>query len=472
LFLKILSVKDDKVNMPALDNTRGLTATLATYVDATAFSDLPESAKHASCRALVNIIGCCLGGSQHEIVNASARALMPMSGAPIATVIGRAERTDVLTAALLNGLSSAANSFDDTHSQALVHPSGAIASSLLALAEQQPMTGEEFLLAFALGVEIACRISKTVSVSPAKSDIGWSQTGIAAGVGAAVAASKALKLDPRRTSWAIGIAATQASGFRAAHGSMTATLIFGHAARTGLQAAILAANGFDGPLAPLEDRYGYFQLFSATPHTDYLTNGLGDSFEVEALTFKPYPCGAVIHPAVDAAIEWHRSQSHEPAALIEKVVLCMNPSAMALGFRRHPTSVLEAKVSLFHWVAVALMYGQASLSEGQIQVVNDVRIADLREIIQVESDEGIAADSAILRISTKSGEQDSVDINHCKGSIINAMSDEDITEKFYGQALLSLPRDAAQKVCERCWNMEHLEDVAEVVRSTQTSKTA
>jgi 2-methylcitrate dehydratase PrpD len=444
--------------------TEGVTVALTSFAHTLTLSDVSPSARESAKRALVNILGCCIGGSHHEIVEKAARALIPLAGGETCTLLGRPERVDVLTAALINALSSAAYSFDDTHSEALLHPSGAVATTLLALAERQRLTGSDFLLSMVLGIEIAGRLSKAVSVPPAQGDIGWSQTGIAAGVGAAAAAAKALRLTSEQISWAIGIAATQSSGFRAAHGSMSATLIFGHAAQTGLRAAILAQHGFDGPRAPLEGKYGYLSLFSSKPHFEYLLPPLGSPFEVEALAFKPYPCGAVIHPVVDAALQWNHSNGADRSRQIREVRLRTHPSAMALGFRRHPENVLEAKVSLFHWVATALRYGRASIAEGQSQVVQDVGIAQLRDRINVLTDDAIAPESAVLRVLLESGEEQTVSIEHCKGSVMNPMSDDDINEKFYQQALLHLSRFEATTMCQRSWRIEELEDAANIMR--------
>jgi 2-methylcitrate dehydratase PrpD len=452
----------------AEDSTgEGTTSALARFVEATRFADLPPSARHAARRAVVNIIGCCLGGAGHEIVETTALALLPHAGPAKARLLGRRERTDILTATLLNGLSSAAYSFDDTHAQTILHPSGAAAAALLALADAQHMSGEDFLLAFVLGVDVASRVSMAVSVPPARSEIGWSQTGIAAGIGAAAAAAKLLRLDAQRIGWAIGIAALQASGFRAAHGTMSGTLIFGHAAQSGLRAALLAQQGLGAPVAPLEGQYGFAALFASHPHLPYLTESLGRRFHVEALGYKPYPCGVVISPAVDAAMQWRRTEATDPEG-IAQVTVRAHPSAMAFGFRRHPASVLEAKVSLFHWVAVALAHGRAGLAQGQQAAIDDALVVRLRDLIHVDSDPAITSEAASLTVVLRSGTRQTVELAHCKGSVANPMSDDDITDKFRGQAELRLPRDAASRALERCWHVDVLEDVSEISRLCAT----
>jgi 2-methylcitrate dehydratase PrpD len=455
--------------LTAVSASDSATAKLSQFIHGVCAADLPTSTRIAARRALVNIIGCCLSGARHEIVDICASALLPMAGAPTASLLGRTERTDALTATMLNCLASAAYSFDDTHAQTILHPSGATAAALLALAEQRHVTGEAFLLAFVLGIDVASRVSKSVSVAPASGDIGWSQTGIAAGIGAAAAAASVLELDPQRIAWAIGMASLQASGFRASHGTMASTLIFGHAAHTGLRAAFLAQAGLGAPSEPLQAKYGYASLFASVPHIPYLTDSLGTQFEVEALGYKPYPCGIVIHPSLDAALGWSRvHRTHLDS--ITGVRLRTHPSALALGFRRHPNSELEAKVSLYHWVAAALRYGRAGIAEGEQAIIDDPQIVRLRNIIEVDTDAALAPDAAMLTVVLQDGEQQTISTAHCKGSMANPMSDDDLTEKFRGQAELVLAPSRSAELLERCWNVDQLTDAAEIARGARATQ--
>jgi 2-methylcitrate dehydratase PrpD len=440
----------------------GATFNLARFVHGADFGDLPESARHASRRAFVNIVGCCLGGARHEIVEVAAKTLLPFAGEASASLLGRPERTDMLTATLLNALSSAAYSFDDTHADTILHPSGTVAATLLAIAERQPMRGQDFLLAFTLGVEVAARVSKAVSVKPAAGNIGWSQSGIAAGIGAAAAAAKALRLEPRGIAEAIAIAASEASGLRVTHGTMAATMIFGNAAHSGLRSALLARQGLSAPTSALEGQHGFAMLFASHPHLPYLDHALGDRFEVELLGYKPYPCGVVAHPSVDAALEFHRTAKSEDGELIG-ARLQVHPSALALGDRRHPTNVLEAKVSLYHWAAVALERGQAGIREGQQDAIDAPAIRHLRDLIVAESDPSLAPEAAILTVRFAGGRQVQRSVNHCRGSLANPMSDADLAEKFLGQAGLHLAPAQAAEALAACWRIDALPNAAHVV---------
>jgi 2-methylcitrate dehydratase PrpD len=441
----------------------GVTAQLARFVCETSYEDLPQTTRHAARRALVNIVGCCLSGAQHPIVEAAMRALLPLGGKEEASLIGRSERTDILTATLLNCLSSAAYSFDDTHAETMLHPSGVVAATLLAIGEHRPLSGKEFVLAFALGIDVASRISKATSVTPASAEMGWSQTGIAAGIGAAAAASKAFNLDPNATLAAIGLASLQASGFRVSHGTMSATLIFGHAAQSALRSVLLAREGLSAPIEPISGKYGYASLFARPAHLPYLTDLLGRRYEIEALTFKPYPCGVVIHPSIDAALQWRRARDRGSES-IETVQLRVHPDALKLGYRRHPANALEAKVSLCHWTAAALALGRATLAEVETGAIEDAEITRLRGIIELQSDEALAQEACILNVTSKSGEQETITIERCKGSISNPMSDDDLIEKFLGQAHLTLSPMKASRVMRACWDIDKLADAGQIVQ--------
>jgi 2-methylcitrate dehydratase PrpD len=193
-------------------------------------------------RSLLNWAGCAIGGSGHETVDRAYAAVKPFSGKEEARLFGRPEKIDPLNAALLNGISSHVFDFDDTHLKTIIHPAGPVASALMALAEVRPMTGEELLHAFILGVEVECRIGN--AVYPEHYDIGWHITGTAGVFGAAAAAGKILGLNEQQMVWALGIAGTQSSGFREMFGTMCKSFHPGRAAQNGLMSALLAQQNF------------------------------------------------------------------------------------------------------------------------------------------------------------------------------------------------------------------------------------
>ena len=165
--------------------TPDVTRQLAEWVVGLNGRDIPQDVRREGLRTFVNWLGCAVGGARHETVDAALRAVTPFSGEAKATVLGRPERLDALHAALLNGITSHVLDYDDTHLKTIIHPAGPVASALLALSEIRPMSGEDFLTALIVGVEVECRIGN--SVYPHHYDRGWHITGTAGVFGAAAA---------------------------------------------------------------------------------------------------------------------------------------------------------------------------------------------------------------------------------------------------------------------------------------------
>jgi 2-methylcitrate dehydratase PrpD len=441
-----------------------VTARLTDYIVSARWTDLPDAVRHETLRSFVNIMGCTIGGARHDVVDLADTTLGEYAGAPHATVIGRSHKADALHACLINCLASSIYSFDDTHAQAVVHPAGPVATAALALAERRSTNGADFLLACALGIEMTCRLSKAISVPPAKGTVAWSQTGIAAGIGAAVAAAKLLRLDATRLQYAIGIALSQASGFRVMHATMVSSLMPAHAAQTGLRAALLAERGFTASPAALEGRYGFLEVFAETPHLPTLADGLGERFEILRNTYKPYPCGIVIHPIIDACLQLRREHTIDPAT-VDTVHIRASPGAMALCDRRNPQNELQAHVSLYHWTAATLIRGVARIEELQDPTVRDPAIAAFQDKVQAEGNAGFAADAAEVTIALKDGSSHTCRIDHCIGSASNPMTDVQLTSKFIGLAEPVVGAARSKGLVDRSWSIESTADVGDLARS-------
>lgn len=440
-----------------------VTARIAEYVLDT--RTLPDPVRHEAVRSLFNIIGCTFGGARHEIVDLTDRTLSPFAGPPHATLFGRGRKTDALHAALINCLASSIYSFDDTHEQAVVHPSGPVAAPILALAERRPVGGADFLTAFALGVEMECRLCKAVTIPPAKGSIAWSGTGIAGGIGAAVAAGKLLNLDATHMRYAIGIALSQAAGFRAMHGTMCSSLMPAQAGQNGLRAAILASNGFTSSLVPLEGRYGFLSVFCEQPDLDALTGGLGERFELLRNTYKPYPCGIVIHPIIDACLELRRSNGLD-ATRIAHVAIQASPGAMALCNRRHPKDELQAHVSLHHWTAVAFIRGTARIQDMDTETaVKDPALQAFQDKVEATLDPSTAADAAVVTVTLTDGSQLVGRVEHGIGSAAQPMSNAELEQKFIGQAEPVIGAARTSDLVAKSWDVEDLADVGDLSRA-------
>jgi 2-methylcitrate dehydratase PrpD len=211
-----------------------------------------------------------------------------------------------------------------------------------------------------------------------------------------------LRLDATGLQYAIGIALSQAAGFRVMHATMVSSLMPAQGAQTGLRAALLAERGFTASPAALEGRYGFLEVFAEQAHRPALADGLGERFEILRNTYKPYPCGIVIHPIIDAVLQLRREHGIDADA-VDHVRIKASPGAMALCDRRNPQNELQAHVSLYHWTAATLIRGTARIQELQDPTVQDPDVMAFQEKVEAIGDPSVSADAAEVTITLKDG---------------------------------------------------------------------
>lgn len=443
------------------DTARGTTARLAAWVHAARVGELPAPVRAHALRSFVNIVGCMIAGSRHPVIGLLEQTYAPYAGPATATLAGLGRQADVLQATLINGVSSGVDTFDDTHADAVVHPSGPVASAVLALAQTRHRSGADVLLAFTLGVEVLCRLGKALAAPPARGNMSWLQSCICAPPAVALAAGKLLDLDPERLCWAVGIAAAQASGLRGASGTLWSRVAPGEAAQLGVKAALLAARGVTGGTAGIEGAHGFASMFAHAAHLPALDGALGERHEILGNTFKPYPCGIVIHPAIDACRVLARDHGLSGAACagIARIEVSVNPVALTLTDRPAPRDALQAQVSLQHWIAAVLVEGAAGLAQLEPRCLADPTVVALRARIVALSDPGLATDCARLRVTLHAGAVLEVALDHCIGSAARPMSDADLGAKFLDLTSDRLGAPAARALLAMCRELDRLPDV-------------
>ena len=439
-----------------------VTRRLAEWVCEADFQTVPGPVRDEAARTLLNWMGCAVGGSRHESVDITLRALGPFMGQPQASVLGRAERVDVLHAALLNGVSSHVFDFDDTHLRTIIHPAGPVASALMPLAEHRPVTGRDFLHALILGVEVECRIGN--AVYPDHYDVGWHITGTAGVFGAAAAAGRLLGLDVQGMCWALAGAATQAAGLREMFGTMLKPFLIGRAAQNGLAAALLAAEGLTGSERAIEAPRGFARVLSTRQDYSAICDGLGDSYEILLNTYKPYPCGVVIHPSLDACISLKR-QHRLTGDDIESVELRVHPLVLELTGNKTPRTGLQGKFSVYHAVGAALVLGRAGVAEFTDDVVRDPRITAVRDRVSAVADDRIREAGAVVTIRLKDGRTVDEIVEQASGSLECPLSDEDMDAKVHALADPLLGEASTQAMIRACREVAALEDAGALARA-------
>jgi len=439
-----------------------VTHALARWAVAARPEDVPANVRREATRTLLNYVGVAVGGSRHETVDVAVAALAPFSGPPQATLLGRSERLDVMNGAFVNGVSSHVFDYDDTHLKTIIHPGGPIVSALLAMAELRPVDGRAFLNALVLGVEAALRIGN--AVFPDHYDRGWHITGTAGPFGAAVAAGKVLGLDEQHMVWALGLAASQPVGLRESFGSMNKSFNPGRAAANGLFAAILASKGFTSSEGMIEAKRGWAHTISTKQDWREITGELGQRWETALNTYKPFACGIVLHPAIDAAIQLRNEHRLDPAR-IERVELRVNPLVLELTGKKTPQTGLEGKFSVYHAVAVALVEGAAGERQFSDRAVRDPGVVALRGKVVPAIDPAVKPEQVDLTVVLADGKTLSRHVEKAIGSVEVPMSDQALEAKLSDLAEGILAPGQARRLMDLCWNVEKLPAAAEIARA-------
>lgn len=447
--------------------TPEVTRKLAEWVVSLKGAQIPAEVRREGLRTFVNWVGCAVGGARHETVDTALRAVTPFSGERIASVLGRPERLDPLKAALLNGITSHVLDYDDTHLKTIIHPAGPVASALLALAESRPMSGEDFLTALIIGVEVECRIGN--AVYPHHYDRGWHITGTTGVFGAAAAAGHAIGLSVQQVQWAFGLAASQSSGLREMFGTMTKSFHPGRAAESGLLAALLAEAGFDSSERALEAPRGFACVMSDKQDWVEILGGLGSRWEAGLNSYKPFACGIVIHPAIDGCKQIRR-EIGEKVNTIASVHLTTHPLVLELTGKRTPRTGLEGKFSVFHSAACALLRGDGAPTAFTDEVVNLPEIVALRDRIDATPDPGCHEASVTIDITFQDGTTLRKFVERAVGSREMPLTDAQLDAKFIDQSALVIGAEAARTLLDLAWRSPDLPDIGAVARQSRTGQ--
>ena len=446
---------------PAPAKPPEVTKLLAHYLVNAKYEELPANVRKQGARTLLNWVGVAVGGSRHETVEVAVAALAPFSGPPQAGLLARHERFDIMNAAFLNGVSSHIFDYDDTHLKTIIHPAGPVASAILALAEMHPVSGKDFLNALVLGVETECRIGN--SVYPNHYDVGWHITGTAGVFGAAAATGKLLGLNEQQMIWALGLAASQPVGLRESFGSMNKSFNPGRAASDGIFAAVLASKNFTSSDGMIEAKRGWANAISTKQDYTEITEGLGQRYESALNTYKPFACGIVLHPAIDAAIQL-RNENKLSADQIERVELKVHPLVIELTGKKTPREGLEGKFSIYHAVAIALIEGAGGERQFSDRAVTDPTVVALRSKVIPVITPGIDTAQVDMTVVLKDGRTLHRHIEHAIGSLEMPMSDKALEVKFADLAEGILPAATIRQAMDLCWKVESLANAADIAR--------
>ncbi len=449
-----------------------VTEKLATFITETKLEDMPPEVVRLTKRAMLDTIGVATAASVEPPAKIITALVNKYACQPVAGVIASKTRTSTPLAALANGTLSHALDYDDCKAGCQGHPSTVLIPVVLALGEELNCPGKEIIAAYVIGLESWARIS---GIMPDLHLHGWHPTATLGTIGAAVTASKLLKLNTLQTAMAIGIAASEAAGLHRNFGTMTKPLHAGNAARNGIMAAFLAKEGFTASPNILEGDMNF-------PLTHY-GKGVGEASKIVAnlgaswaiispgLHVKQYPSCASTHRALDAILYLAESHDMKPED-IESVTCYSNPIVLKNLRYPKPTTALEGKFSLPFTVAAAICDRRMGMTQVTDKKVNDPLIKSVRDrvTLTVHPDWVEGKDSAdtrpdVIIVKLKSGKKYTHEVIMPKGTGGNPMSDEELLAKYRDCARLVLTEKATERCIDLVWKLDKLDNVKGIMQT-------
>jgi 2-methylcitrate dehydratase PrpD len=456
-----------------------LSAYVADFVVATTARDIPADVAHLGKRSVLDGLGLALAGAASEAAHITRRYLasLGISADRGSTVIGSPLRLPARFAAFANGLSIHADDYDDTQLAVakdrvyglLTHPTAPALPPVLALAERAGLGGEALMVAYQIAVEVECKIAE--AILPRHYQQGFHSTATCGAIGAAAGAAHLLGLDRETTRYALSLAASQAGGLRENFGTMTKPFHAGRAAESGVVAAELAALGFTASPIALEADRGFFRAAGGGYSADAIDGKLGRpwTFAFPGVSIKPHPSGSLTHPGMSVMLDLIRRHDLSPDR-VKRVAVGTNHNMPNALIHHRPRNELQAKFSMEFCMAILLLERKAGLEQFTDEVVNrpDVQALIARVDFGVHPEAeaaGFDKMTTIVEVELDDGTIVKGSADFGKGSPVNPMSDAELEQKFRECAAWGgLERTQAQRVIERVWQIERLENVGDLAR--------
>ncbi|WP_321828529.1 MmgE/PrpD family protein [Thalassovita sp.] len=417
----------------AFETTAPITAALARFAAETAENQIPEAPMAVMQLSLLDWVACAVAGADEPVSNILRDMVMAEGGAPQATVVGGGQ-VPARAAALANGAISHALDYDDTHFAHIGHPSVAVVSAALAVAEKQGASGRALQQACLIGVETATRVGVWLGRDHYQG--GFHQTGTAGAFGAALAAARLMGFSAAQCEMTLGLVATRASGLKSQFGTMGKPYNAGIAASNGVEAAELVARGFVANPGALELAQGFGPTHMGQGDLLALA-GLGQDWLFETVSHKFHACCHGLHAALEALQELMPLRPEE----VSVIEVTTHPRWMSVCNQPAPMTGLGAKFSYSTVLAMALLgHDTARLDSYSDQICADPALQALRAKVRVTADDSTSETGTRLRLQTRSG------MFEATHDLITPMELQDRKAKVLRKAKSLLGEERAQRV--------------------------
>ena len=462
-----------------MTNDTRATAAVIDFVTKSHLDHFPPEAVSLAKQCIVDGLGVILAGS-----TAHGTAIVrdyTQAGNEVAesTVLGAGSFScRASSAALVNGTAGHALDFDDTQLSSspdrifglLTHPTIPPLAASLALGERLGVSGRQLLEAYLIGFEVECKMVE--AIDPTHYQNGFHTSGTFGTFGAMASAAKLLGLDADALANALAVVSSMSSGIRLNFGTMTKPLHVGRAAQNGVIAVELAARGHTGGRDALESPWGFYRVFTMGAGWDpsRLVGALGNppSILSPGVSLKPYPCGSLGHPSMDAMLKLVETHDVTPKQVKS---IRFRAGSNILNPLRYPTahSELEAKFCPAFMMASLVLRRKAGIHEFTDEFVRSAPVQEMMKKVTTVRDAAIEARGfdrmrSIIEVDLTDGRTlvEEADERY-RGGPEKPFTHEQLHGKFTDCASLVLRPDAIAETLERLESLEQVRDIREVI---------
>jgi 2-methylcitrate dehydratase PrpD len=457
----------------------GITSAVADFITRAKSEPFPDRAVVEAKRCLIDGFGVILAGATVEGSRIVRDYVSAAGAAGGSTILGPARLSAAAAhAALANAASGHAMDYDDTQLSTtpdrifglLTHPTVPVLAASLAIGERLGVSGATFLDAFLVGFEVECKIAE--AINPSHYQRGFHSTGTIGTFGAAASAAWLLKLTRAQSAHALGIAASMSSGIRVNFGSMTKPLHAGRAAENGVTAAELASRGFTAGDDALDGEWGFFQVLGGGADAPRIVAALGQPFSIvdPGVSFKPYPCGSLGHPTMDAMLKLVTERDVKPEQVAKVRVRAGSNILNPLRYKTAKTE-LEAKFCLPFMMASIVLRRRAGIREFTDEFVSSAPVQAMMRRVETVFDQAIEARGfdkmrSIVEVDVVDGRTltQAADERY-RGSPDHPFTRADLHAKFTDCASLVLPTPRIARALELIESVEQLKNIRELAQA-------
>ncbi len=460
-----------------MSDSKSLTLEIAEFTTGQSAEALSDELSHLAKRCILDGLAVMLAGSRTRAATI-VRSYVSESGATgKSTILGSDMTANAGMAALANGVSGHALDYDDTQLSSapdrvyglLTHPTVPVLVPSLAMAQEIGANPKDVLAAFCIGFEVECKVAE--AIYPDHYRKGFHSTGTIGVFGAAAATSRLLDLSLQQTRFALGIAASKSAGIRVNFGTMTKPYHSGAAAENGMIAAKLARLGYEADPDALDGQWGFFQVAGGGCDAEIIRGRLGNPWSMiqPGVSVKPYPCGSLAHPSMDALLDMVRENDIKPEH-VEEISLGTSSNVLAALRYKNPQNELEAKFSIPFCLGILALERKAGIQQFRDEVV---RCPDVREMmgkVRAYLDHNIEARGydrirSLVGVKLKDGRSFQKEADTSRGTPQRPMSDLELEAKFQECASEVLRQEDIAKALQAIWHLDKLKDINQLLNA-------